>query len=438
MSKRRYYQSINSKDKKPKKKITGNTIKIINEPLKRNNKIELNNDTNYTNKSTNEKNLNNIFSAKKNSFLTSNNHLNTNLNKNNNKKDNVSEEKDEDNKEKDLIINVDDFDMNYDNFDDNDKDNDIIPSDSRINSIIDNEMKDQVNSLYTPGKFEDIIKNCKIPEFDENDYIYEDPIGEGSFGTIFEVEEIKTGKKYAIKKIICKDIQELIKQKEQMELAYNIEHENIMKIIKIKIKCLDFTTYSINELMELAISDWNQEILNRIKSKNYYNEKELINITKQIINGLLFLKSKNIAHRDIKPQNILIFPDNVFKLTDFGEAKFINNITSFRTLKGCELYMSPSLYQGWIHGKSNLKHNIFKSDIFSFGYCLIYATTLDICILQKIRKLNDNKSIIDEIYKCINKNIYSNKFMNIITKMIDLNEEERYDIEDVYNEIENY
>ena len=432
-SRRRYYQSINSKDKKPKKKITGNTIKLINEPMKRNNKLEINTDTNCTNNSTNIKKLKTIYSANTKALLTSNNNFNTNHTKNNETKDNVGEDdEDEDIKENNLIINVDDFDMNYD------IDNDNILSDSKINSIINKELDDQVNSLYSPGKFEDIIKNCKIPEFDENDYIYKDSIGEGSFGTIFEVEEKKTGKKYAIKKIICKDMQELIQQKEQMELAYSIEHENIVKIIKIKIKRLDFTTYSINELMELAMSDWNQEILNRAKSKNYYKEKELINITKQIINGLLFLKSKNITHRDIKPQNILIFPNNVFKLADFGEAKFINNITSFRTLKGCELYMSPALYWGWIHGRSNLKHNIFKSDIFSFGYCLVYATTLNIFILQKIRKLNDNKSILNEINKCINKNIYSNKFMNIISKMIDLNEEQRYDIEDVFNEIENY
>ena len=441
-SRRRYYQSINSKDKKIKKKVNDNTIKIVSEPLKKNDQLDLKSDMSYTNKSTSIKKINNIFSEKNNAFLSSNVHSNTNHTKDNNTKNNVSEEEDEDNKESNLIINVDDFEMNFDNDNNNDNnndnDNDFILSDSKINSIINKEMNDQVDSLYSPGKFEDIVKNCKIPQFEEDDYIYIDSIGEGSFGTIFEVEEKKTGKKFAIKKIICKDMQELIKQKEQMELAYNIEHENIMKIIKIKIKCLDFTTYSINELMELAISDWNQEILNKIKSKNYYNEKELINITKQIINGLLFLKSKNIAHRDIKPQNILIFPNNVFKLADFGEAKFINNITSFRTLKGCELYMSPALYKGWIHGKCNLKHNIFKSDIFSLGYCLIYAATLNILILQKIRKLNDNNSIINEINKCINKNIYSNKFINIISKMIDVNEEERYDIEDIYNEIENY
>jgi serine/threonine protein kinase len=140
------------------------------------------------------------------------------------------------------------------------------------------------NILYNPFQFEELIKNCNIPKFDTNDYIYKNSIGEGSFGTIFEVEEKNTGKKYAIKKIISIDIQELIKQMKQLELEFSIKNDNIIKIYKIEIKCLDFSTYSINVLMELAISDWNQEILNRAIKKDYYKEEELINITNQIIN----------------------------------------------------------------------------------------------------------------------------------------------------------
>ena len=190
--------------------------------------------------------------------------------------------------------------------------------------------------------------------------------------------------------------------------------------------------------MELAISDWNQEILKRAKTNNYYKEKELVDITKQIINGLLFLKKKNIAHRDIKPQNILIFPNNVFKIADFGEAKNISKGTNLSTLKGCELYMSPALYWGRFHGKKNLVHNTFKSDIFSLGYCLLYAMTLNINILEKIRKLNNNSDIIDVIYNSVNHNVYSYKFLDIIYKMINLDEQQRYDFESLYNDIENY
>ena len=96
------------------------------------------------------------------------------------------------------------------------------------------------NILYNQEKLDELIQSCTIPKFEINDYYYKDSIGEGTFGTIYEVEEIKTGNRYTIKKIICKDIQELIKQKSQLELEYSLDHENIMKIYEAQIRCLDF------------------------------------------------------------------------------------------------------------------------------------------------------------------------------------------------------
>jgi len=428
ISRRRYYQSINSKDKM---KNISNYLNGVNDPL---HSIEIKiNKNNYSGIASNtlkDKKNNNIIKDNKitNIRLNSNtNYEKSDITKEKYKKDDSKDNNDDNDKnnEEFLNINLIDLELNIE------RENFL--SESRINSIINNELN---NELYNHEKIDEIAKKCSVPMFEDEDYNYKNSIGEGSFGTIYEVEEVKTRKKYAIKKIICKDIQELIKEKTQLELLYSIEHENIMKIIKIQIKCLDFTTYSINVLMELAIKDWGKDISFREKNKIYYKEREIINITKQIIKGLLFLKSKNIGHRDIKPQNILIFPNNIFKLADFGEAKAINNSSCLLTLKGCELYMSPALYWGLIHGKRNLAHNIFKSDIFSLGYCLVYAITLDICVLQKIRRLKNNNEIINMFLNNVDKNIYSQKFLDIICKMIDINEEQRIDIENVYQELE--
>jgi serine/threonine protein kinase len=345
-------------------------------------------------------------------------------NKDNNENENENENDSQTN------IDIVDFDINEERTN--------IVSDSKRNSIFINGLLEHNDLLYSSINIDELIQNCNLPKFNETDFIFENSIGEGSFGTIFEVEEIKTGNKYAIKKIICQDIQELIKQKAQLELIYSIEHENIMKIYKVQIKSLDMTTYSISILMELASSDWNKEIIKRADNNEFYKENELIEITKQIVNGLLYLKKKNISHRDIKPQNILIFPNNVFKVADFGEAKNIIDGTKLRTLKGCELYMSPALYWGYIHGKKNLVHNAFKSDVFSLGYCLLFAMTLNIHTLEKIRKLNNNNEIIDVIMSSLNNNNYSSKFLDIIFKMIDIDEQQRYDFDNLKKDIDNY
>ena len=216
-----------------------------------------------------------------------------------------------------------------------------------------------------------------------------------------------------------------------------------MQIYKLQFKCLDFTTYGINVLMERASFDWGIEISKRIEKKNYYTQKELINIAKQIIDALQYLQIKKIAHRDIKPENILIYPNNIYKVADLGEAKNANNIKSkLYSLRGSEKYLSPALLDGLKKNKNGVIHNVYKSDVFSLGYCFLYAMSLDINILDKIREGESNNNKIQNYktyYNFIDKNRYSEKFLQFIDKMVVDNETQRYDfiqLNKVLNDLE--
>ena len=294
----------------------------------------------------------------------------------------------------------------------------------------------RLSILISQDKIDNLSKSINIPSIEENDYNYLKPIGEGTYGIVYLVENKKTSEQFALKKIICRDFNELIKQKNELELLFSVNHEHILKLYGVQFKYLDETTSAIYVLMELAQNDWNQEIKRRIMAKKYYSENEIINILKQIIKAFLFLQDKNIVHRDVKPQNILLFPNNIFKIADFGEAKFIKNVDVRSTLKGSELYMSPLLYKGYKFNQHNVLHNPFKSDIFSLGYCLLYAMCLNIKILDSIRELTTMKSVITNIEKYIAHSKYSDKLMNIIYKMVDTDEDLRFDFEDLSNELE--
>ena len=292
------------------------------------------------------------------------------------------------------------------------------------------------NILISQEKLNDLVNKTNIPSINESEYSYLKPIGEGTYGIVYLVEHNKTGEQYALKKIICRDYNELIKQKNELELSFSVKHQNILKLYGIQFKYLDETTSAIYVLMELAQNDWSKEIKRRILAKKYYKESEIINLLKNIIKGFLFLQDKNIAHRDIKPQNILLFPNNVYKIADFGEAKFIRNSGEQSTLKGSELYMSPLLYKGYKYNQKNVLHNPFKSDVFSLGYCLLYAMCLNLKILEVVRELTTIKSIISNINKFMVKNKYSDQLINIIYKMIEPNEDLRYDFEDISMDLE--
>ena len=282
--------------------------------------------------------------------------------------------------------------------------------------------------------------------FNANDYIIKSQIGEGSFGKIFLVESKINHKIYALKKIVAatkKDIQSL--QHEYnilLELLKCDKKISLVNIYGMETKQLDQTTYVLYVLMDLASSDWEKEVLLRQKRRFYYNENELIFILKNLTKTFSQLQKMNISHRDIKPQNILVFnKTNEYKLADFGEAKELMKnscITNKQTLRGTELYMSPILFHA-LRSQQFLKyvhHNTFKSDVFSFGLCGLFAASLCYESLYDIRELTSNFSIRIVIEKYL-KRRYSSKLIDLLCLMLELDEKVRCDFIELEKVFEN-
>ena len=169
------------------------------------------------------------------------------------------------------------------------------------------------------------------------------------------------------------------------------------------------------------------EISKRKGENKYYKENELMSIIKQLVSGLVYLqKEKKIAHRDVKPENVIIFKNNIYKLGDFGEAKGTKNADKLSTLRGTDTYMSPILYNGLKMGQEDVIHDLYKSDVFSLGYSILYAVSLNHDIINEIRELEK----MEDITKILNKRMkprYSDAFINLILKMINPEEEKRVD-----------
>lgn len=99
------------------------------------------------------------------------------------------------------------------------------------------------------------------------------------------------------------------------------------------------------------------------------NEFESANILSQVVNGLLYLHSNNIMHRDISMSNLLLTASMHVRISDFGLATKINgsnisNSSSHTTLCGTPNYISPEVASRSSHG--------LKTDVWSLG-CLLYT-----------------------------------------------------------------
>ena len=283
-----------------------------------------------------------------------------------------------------------------------------------------------------------------------NDYKIKRKIGEGSFGQIFLVED-KQKNQYALKKIIADSSDDINSIKQEYQILIDIQNNNkninVVNIIGISNYKLDMTTHVLYVLMELASTDWEKEILKRKAIKKYYEESELMNILSILVKSLSILQKQNISHRDLKPQNILVFyknknnmKDAIYKLADFGEAKELykgDKPTNRQTLRGTELYMSPILFYALRASKmmKYVKHNPYKSDVFSFGLCALFAASLGFESLYDVRELKSNVSLKIVVNRYL-KGRYSYRVIDIISKMLDINETTRLDFIELQKEFE--
>ena len=275
----------------------------------------------------------------------------------------------------------------------------------------------------------------KLQNFKIEDLKILQTIGEGANGVIYIVQNVKR-EKFAMKKIIVNSDFELQMYTNEYELIHKLNHPNIVKIIGISYKILDDTTNVLYILMELAKSDWHKEINLRAKNNYPFTEEEITSIIKEIIDSLHYLQVNNIAHRDIKPHNILLYDNNLYKLADFGEAKVVKMISKkeLGTVRGTELYMAPVLFNS-LDQEEIVEHNPYKSDVFSLGYCILLAATLSFNILYELRKLTNKKEIFEVITKHLS-NKFSQKFIQLVCRMVEFNEKFRMDfiqLKDFFN-----
>ena len=287
------------------------------------------------------------------------------------------------------------------------------------------------------------IKKYNLPcDLSMSDYKIISIINSSSFSTVYKVQELSSKKYFAIKKTIFSSKSHLEKWKKQLGLlqilnhAYFFEAINILPLIQYGIKKLDNMSYAIYELMPLAETDLDKKIS---KSLNNLTQIKLIKILKQLINALCYMQEKGIAHRDIKPGNIFEINGDYY-IGDFDQSIKVNikknNLYDIEEeIKGSEAFLSPILYEALIKNKKRAKHNLFKSDVYSLGLCFVYALTKNLFVLRKIKEIKSR----DKIKLFILQNLFekkfeiNNTFLDVIAKMITMDEKFRPDFIELNN-----
>ena len=345
------------------------------------------------------------------------------------------------NNENENILNYNDYNSPLYTNSKNDNDNEYSDIKDNLNTSVD-DLTNELENNYLETSNIVALSNYNI-NYNENynddepksnfklsDLTILDEIGKGSEGIVYVIRWNKNSQKYAMKKVqIMFSINVKKRKNDNAALRNFIERTGCDGIIKpYGITCvkneIGFT--DCYEIMELAEKDWEKEILNRKERKKYYSEYELMEIFRHLIKTFSLLQKNHITHRDIKPQNIM-FSNGKMKICDFGNARVLKrNGVIIQRIRGSELFMSPIVFKGYRSGIQNIRHNAFKSDVYSLGVCFFLAASLSYDGLNMIRQMEDMKKIRKTVEFNLEKR-YSANLIDIILTMLKVDENKRPD-----------
>ena len=162
--------------------------------------------------------------------------------------------------------------------------------------------------------------------------------------------------------------------------------------------------------------------------RTYFNsEEKIINLLKQLINGLKILWINNIVHRDLKPDNILIAKKYIPKIIDLGIARFMDYESLTKTIAffgPCTpIYASPEQ----LLNKKKLIN--MRTDFFSLGI-IILEMHLGFHPFHP-KKVGNDKSIPENIVNCfyVNPSVKegtSEYFIDLIDRLLKIEPYQRF------------
>ncbi|KAG0710613.1 Cyclin-dependent kinase 9-A [Chionoecetes opilio] len=174
------------------------------------------------------------------------------------------------------------------------------------------------------GSREKNYEDLHFPFCDEvSKYEKLDKIGQGTFGEVFKARHKKTKKVVALKKVLMENEKEgfPITALREIKILQQLKHDNVVKLNEI---CRTKpSTYNRWRSTFYLVFDFCEHDLAGLLSN--YNVKfslgEIKKVMQQLLEGLFYIHSSKILHRDMKAANVLITKTGTLKLADFGLAR---------------------------------------------------------------------------------------------------------------------
>jgi len=304
-------------------------------------------------------------------------------------------------------------------------------SDEILTLSTDNKDITNIDNLLISSNNVKLIDNKLLPNLSrfEGQFNNKSIIGQGGFGVVFKTEHMLDKQKYAVK---------ILRMQQNINKSYLILREvqslsvlSHTNIVKYHCSWLGYSDYKYDDdfegdqfyhpnlrlfiQMELCDTSLDNYMINR--SNINYSENE--NFINNLIDGIKYIHSNNIIHRDIKPKNLFL-KKNVLKIGDFGLSRTMNiSDNPTKSLITNNLYsndLGSSIYSA--PEQLNSKNYDSRVDLYSLGIIIyelhnLFSTRME--FFKELENINSNNLFKkNKFYKltinCCNKDFNKRPF----------------------------
>ncbi|KAG7238307.1 hypothetical protein INR49_031018 [Caranx melampygus] len=204
----------------------------------------------------------------------------------------------------------------------------------------------------------------------------QDVLGQGATASVYKARNKRSGELVAVKVFNFMSYSRPREvQMREFEMLRKLNHSNIVKLHAVE----ELPSKQKVLVMEYCSGGSLLSLLEEPENAFGLPETEFLTVLQCVVQGMNHLRENGVVHRDIKPGNIMrqVGEDgkSVYKLTDFGAARELEDDEKFVSIYGTEEYLHPDMYERAVLRKAHQKSYGVSVDLWSIGVTFYHAAT---------------------------------------------------------------
>ena len=182
------------------------------------------------------------------------------------------------------------------------------------------------------------LRNLASPGDPSGRFRFDRKLGQGASGTVYSALDRKSGTSVAVKRLV-------IAQQPRLDLVANeLELMKELKGMPNVVRLIDAFLYNSEQELWIVMELAEGGALTGVIEEAIFTESQIARVCHDVVSALARMHERNIIHRDIKSDNVLISAEGEVKLTDFGFAAVTEGRLGKRsTMVGTPYWMAPEV-----------------------------------------------------------------------------------------------